>query len=153
MKYSDDYMYSKDIDWFCVINDIYYIHIASAGGILPEPINDRDKLRRIQKQVFDLPHIFTDDEILINETFIHERFHNSIEEGRNYLHSFINMSKKGFISMDRTNLFDLDDQTYHIVCMPIQLNSLKKIDDFFKIENGDIYFDKPISNINMLEIF
>ena len=55
--------------------------------------------------------------------------------------------------MDRTNLFDLDDQTYHIVCMPIQLNSLKKIDDFFKIENGDIYFDKPISNINMLEIF
>lgn len=37
MKYSDDYMYAKDIDWFCVIND-NYIHAASAGGILPEPI-------------------------------------------------------------------------------------------------------------------
>lgn len=41
MKYSDDYMYAKDIDWFCVIND-NYIHAASAGGILPEPINDRE---------------------------------------------------------------------------------------------------------------
>ena len=51
MKYSDDYMYAKDIDWFCVIND-NYIHAASAGGILPEPINDREKLRKLKKQSY-----------------------------------------------------------------------------------------------------
>ena len=36
----------------------------------------------------------------------------------NYLESFISMSGKGFVSLDRTNLEDPNDNTYHIVCMP-----------------------------------
>lgn len=42
MKYDEAYIQSKDIDWFCVIGDVY-CHIASAGGVLPDQINDREK--------------------------------------------------------------------------------------------------------------
>ncbi len=152
MKYTNDYMYSKDIDWFCVINK-NYIHVASAGGILPEPINNRDKLRKIQKQVFDLPHIFTNEEIIINQRFLNYRFDNE-EDKSNYLQSFIDMAKKGFISMDRTNLSDLDEQIYHIVCMPASPRPLEALNGIFKIvHHNQNLFSKPIDNIPLLDFF
>lgn len=142
-------MYSKDIDWFCVINN-FYVHVASAGALLPEVINDRNKLRKIQKQVFDLPYIFDDNDIIINSRFINERFNNN-EDISNYLSSFIDMAKKGFISMDRTNLLDPEDQTYHIVCMPNKIIQLKI--EIIKIEQGFFKFNKPIENIKLFELF
>lgn len=52
MKYEEAYIYSKDIDWFCIIGDVF-CHVASAGGMIPDVINDREKLRGLQKRVFD----------------------------------------------------------------------------------------------------
>ena len=149
MKYSDDYMYSKDIDWFCIINKSY-VHVASAGGLVPEIINDRAKLRKTQKQVFNLPYIINDNDIIINDRFINERF-NNYEDKASYLSSFIDMAKKGFISMDRTNLLDLDDQSYHIVCMP---NKIIQLDlEIIKIEQDVFEPNRPTENIKLLEIF
>lgn len=132
MKYNEDYIYSKDIDWFFVANG-KYVHVASAGGMIPDIINDREKLRDIQREVFLAPDIYTDEQIIINEDFIIQRF--GISENLNqseksdqsenfeqcrelYLRSFMAMARKGFISLDRTNFYDPDDNTYHIVCMP-----------------------------------
>ena len=150
MKYSDDYMYAKDIDWFCVIND-NYIHAASAGGILPEPINDREKLRKLQKQVYDLSPIFLDEDIIINNSFINERFYNNNEKKSDYLQSFMSMAKKGFVSMDRTNLFDLDDQRYHIVCMPKYKKPIEGLNEIFKIRIEGISFQKPENGIKLFD--
>ena len=72
MKYDEAYIQSKDIDWFCVIGDVY-CHIASAGGVLPDQINDREKLRDIQKKVFDASDIFTENDIVINNEFLLQR--------------------------------------------------------------------------------
>lgn len=47
MKYDEAYLYSRDIDWFCIIGGIF-CHVASAGGLLPDVVNDRDKLRDMQ---------------------------------------------------------------------------------------------------------
>lgn len=49
MKYEEAYIYSKDIDWFCIIGDVF-CHVASAGGMIPDVINDREKLRGLQKE-------------------------------------------------------------------------------------------------------
>ena len=73
MKYDEAYIQSKDIDWFCVIGDVY-CHIASAGGVLPDQINDREKLRDIQKKVFDASDISTENDIVINNEFLLQRF-------------------------------------------------------------------------------
>lgn len=152
MEYSDSHMYSKDIDWFFTINNRLFIHAASAGGLLPKQINDRDKLMNIQKKVFDLPYIYNHDEIRFNEPFLMERFDNSngIDD---YLYSFVDMAMKGFISMDRTNLIDLDDNRYHIVCMPRRLEPIEGLHEIFKIEHKEQMFYEPTSNINLLELF
>lgn len=152
MEYSDSYMYSKDIDWFFSINNKLFIHAASAGGLLPKQINDRDKLRNIQKKVFELPNIYSINEIRFNETFLLERFNNG-DGIDNYLTSFVEMAMKGFISMDRTNLEILDDNRYHIVCMPKRLEPIEGLQEIFKIEHREQTFYEPTSNINLLELF
>lgn len=75
MKYTEEYLRSRDIDWFCVINGIY-VHIASAGGLLPVKINDREILRNNQRIVYGLDDIFTEEEIEVNRTFLSARFGN-----------------------------------------------------------------------------
>lgn len=152
MKYSENYMHSKDIDWFFSVNNRIFIHVASAGGLLPDSINDREKLRNIQKKVFELPYIHNEDEIIFNETFLLERFNNE-NEINNYLPSFVEMAMKGFISMDRTNLMDLEDNTYHIVCMPMNLKPIKCLQEIIKIENEENIFHSPQSNIKLLDLF
>lgn len=154
MKLTDEYLLSNDIDWFFSINDVY-IHVASAGGIIPEQINNKKKLRNIQRKVFNLPYIFNKEEIIFNETFLRSRFSNITDESQrsNYIRSFVNMAMKGFVSMDRTNLTDLDDNRYHIVCIPKQLEPIKGLQEIFKIEHKEQMFYEPTSNINLLELF
>lgn len=49
MKFDEAYLYSRDIDWFCIIGGVF-CHVASAGGLLPDVVNDREKLRDIQNE-------------------------------------------------------------------------------------------------------
>lgn len=68
MKYDEAYIHSKDIDWFCIIGGVF-CHIASAGGLLPDIVNDREKLRDLQKRVFESDYIFEEEEIVVNRAF------------------------------------------------------------------------------------
>lgn len=116
MKYDLNYMFTHDIDWFCIVNGSY-VHVASAGGLLPEEMRDRDTLRELQYQVSVAPDLFSDNEIEYNEKFLNNRFENG--KGReDYVRSFRDMAKKGFTSMDRTNVSDPESNTYHVVCCP-----------------------------------
>lgn len=119
---------------------------------MPKQINDRDKLRNIQKKVFELPDIYSINEIRFNETFLLERFNNG-DGIDNYLTSFVEIAMKGFISMDRTNLEILEDNRYHIVCMPKRLEPIEGLQEIFKIEHREQTFYEPTSNINLLELF
>ena len=103
MKYDEAYIYSKDIDWFCIIGDVF-CHVASAGGMIPDVINDREKLRGLQKRVFDSDFIFDEDDIVVNESFLNQHFGNDEEARTAYLHCFMSMARKGFVSFDRTNV-------------------------------------------------
>ena len=128
MKYEDDYIYSRDIDWFCVINGLF-VHVASAGGMLPDAVNDRDKLREIQRTVFFAPNLYSEKQINLNKQFLDERFGNDEKEKKEYLESFMAMSRKGFISVDRTHIADKSSNIYHIVCMPPNDGNLPKIEN------------------------
>lgn len=120
MKFSEHYIVSHDIDWFCYINKTP-IHVASAGGKLPKKINDREKLRRVQKDVFELPEIYSTDELKFNDKRLHEMFGDDIEKRDKYLESFAHFARRGICSFDRC----LDDATkaesYFWVCMPPKL--------------------------------
>lgn len=154
MKYPDNYLYSMDIDWFCIINGIF-VHIASAGGFLPDEVNDREKLRENQYLVNQMDDIFNDNQIIVNWDFLHARFgyeESSDENIRNYLESFISMSRKGFVSLDRTHLENPNDNTYHIVCMPNKIITLPCGFDLCKYKSNDPNLLNQVDqNISLLE--
>lgn len=142
MKLSKNYIQSKDIDWFCCIDDIY-IHVASAGGELPDIVNDYNKLRGIQEAASKLPDIYKDEEIEINDTFIRSELEKNIRQLRekdiyygnydinkgveDYTSTFKIMARKGFTSYDRTHISELEDNHYHWVARPRKVSSCPQI--------------------------
>lgn len=68
MKYDERYLSNRDIDWFFRVNG-KPVHVSSAGGSLPDRINDIEILREIQYQVSLLPDINTKDEVGFNQDF------------------------------------------------------------------------------------
>ena len=122
-------MLTRDIDWFCIVNGIY-VHLASAGGILPMSFRDRDTLRTLQHNVAMAPYLFEEEDVVDNEAFLNQRFADNRKGRESYVVSFREMARKGFVSMDRTNLQNPYDNRYHIVCRPRNLDerSLQELD-------------------------
>ena len=121
MDYSVDYMLTHDIDWFCIVNGLY-VHLASAGGILPLSFRDRDALRTLQHNVAVAHYLYADVDVVDNEDFLNQRFADNPKGRASYVVSFRDMARKGFVSMDRTNLLDPYDNHYHIVSRPRSWN-------------------------------
>lgn len=122
MRYSDSYLFSHDIDWFCMFYGLP-IHVASAGGRIPDEINDVDKLRSLQHQVEMLPLVFEEDDIVYNEFGIGQVLGNALEAGReDYIRSFARMAQKGFFSFDRINYGNpIEEDQLLLVCFPHQI--------------------------------
>lgn len=145
--YTESEVHAKDIDWFCAINGVY-VHIASAGGHIPNGINNRRVLRLIQRAVDALADINTVDEVHINEKAL-----NRINMNREYyLPSFIRMARKGFYSFDRTNIGNIEDNHYHLVAWPTHL--VNNVENMPTINYPELDFDnlEAIDNICFDEI-
>lgn len=140
--YSASEIHTRDIDWFCAINGIY-VHVASAGGDIPNFINDRRVLRPSQRAAEALEDINTDEEVHINETFL-RGMNVDLEH---YLPSFVYMAKKGFYSFDRTNIDNPNDGHYHLVAWPTHLVS--NVENIPVINTVGLDFD----NLEMMNDF
>lgn len=143
MKLSKSYMQSRDIDWFCNIDGIY-IHAASAGGELPDVVNDRKMLREVQLAVYELKNIYEENQIVFNEEVIRKRLRNNIERlaehgienneydeeesYKDYISTFAAMARKGFVSYDRVDAFDISDNRYNWVARPYDFPKSRKLD-------------------------
>ena len=143
MKYNTNYLRTHDIDWFCIINGLY-VHVASAGGIIPEALRDREELRQLQHIVSNAPFLFSENEIVYNERFLNSRFHDG-ESREDYVRSFRDMARKGFVSMDRTDWINPQSNDYHVVCCPNR--NLKPI-----IPEGVVLKNSCIIQIEALEL-
>lgn len=125
MAYSLVETRTQDIDWFISDGNNRPIHVASAGGILPSLILNRNITNEYNREcVNQLPYLYNN--IFINpnlEEIIAPYYHadNIMQENymENYLHSFMHFAKKGFFSFDKTKINDPDDTTYHLVAYPI----------------------------------
>lgn len=155
MEYSESYISSKDIDWFFKMNN-QYIHVASAGGKLPAIINDREKLRQVQYEVYNLPYIFSAEEIRINQRFIRQLLSPQLNEEPqlygSYLESFINFARKGFVSCDRTEIENETSNIYHVVCIPPSVDFGLQIEDIPIIINPNCKLDINQTGIKFLDI-
>lgn len=155
MKYSESYMFSKDIDWFFKMKNQYF-HVASAGGRLPATVNDREKLREIQYQVYKLPYLYPARQIRFNGRFIRQLLSEQNNEDPDayefYIESFVNFARKGFISCDRTVIADHTDDSYHIVCAPPSFDNDIQLADIPVVDNPDFIFDINQFGIRFLEM-
>lgn len=144
-RYSAQYQLAKDIDWFFVAGNIP-VHVASGGGLLPDIINSKESLRRLQHRINNLEPIWEASDLIYNESFLEgyaahirenmnlysnegrdqEIFHDVVNYFREaYLQSFKEMAMRGFVSIDRTNIGDWSDNSYHLVCRPKDLTRLE----------------------------
>lgn len=151
MKYDERYLSNRDIDWFFKVNG-KPVHVSSAGGSLPDRINDKEILRETQYQVSLLPNINTPEEITINQHLKKTLYDNYSCEINDYLESFISMAMKGFISIDRTNINDTADEKYHVVCIPNNLYSEGNI-HFVEIDNQDFNISLETPELILADLF
>ncbi len=103
---------SLDIDWFFTNgNEIGFV--ASGGGKLPDSIVKSYELYEILKAYLrDLP---CTTDIVINPAL--GAIKNNVTD--RYLADFVDMSKKGFYSFDKTHLNNFSDPNYHLVASPV----------------------------------
>ena len=125
MEYSEAYQRSRDIDWFFHAGN-RCIHVASNAGKLPDFVNDIQRLRKEQADVFTLPD--NQDAKVVETQYVYYRVQAFVEESQkknlqadiqeihdSYIASFLAMARKGFYSYDR----DLDDDSrYILICGP-----------------------------------
>lgn len=120
------------MDCFFSVNSIP-IHVASAGGFIPDFVNNRENLQKIQKIVHNLPIIYQEKDLIFNRTFI-DQYVNDMRDAfpeekdkdinweHEYTKSFVEFGIRGFVSIDKTKIYDYDDFNYHFVCRPPSLN-------------------------------
>jgi hypothetical protein len=101
-EFDKNYLETHDIDWFCKIGNTA-MHFASNGGELPEKVNDRKLLRKIQHAVAIRDCVLGENEIVINRSYVWSLLRNneSRESFNFYVESFITMARKGFVSFDK----------------------------------------------------
>lgn len=125
-SYRIDYQRTHDIDWFCMIDSVP-VHIASNGGLIPPDILARENFA-VQTEVYNMPCIFSEDDVVVREEYIRDRvFGQNISEEayRSYVKSFVDMARKGFVSLDRIDVGEpaecSEDERYIVVAYPKNL--------------------------------
>ena len=143
MKYSESYLTNHDIDWFGIVNGVY-IHVASAGGDIPSQVNDIERLKDIHRQISLLPDIYTNEAIEYNETGIANILSQDsigLMERSQYIESFTAMARKGFVSFDRTNIGNPNDNQYHLVCKPKDYKRKPQLDGLNTVKTNSKFED------------
>lgn len=161
IMYSESECFTRDIDWFVKIGDLY-IHGASNGGILPSMIT-KGQNRQIQQIVAQMDYLYEDseNEIYINKGYVEQRLErgevladseahykektavDNLSPYNAYIASFKDMARKGFYSFDReivptfyTNTQRKFQKRYVLIACPKQLqnNRLPNIDNIPEIK-------------------
>jgi hypothetical protein len=143
MAYTIEQQYSRDIDWYFKDRNDSLIHVASGGGRLPPAIEESDDfINALHSAIMGLPAVY---EIVVNP--ILEQFvqFETTESRDFYLTDFVEMAKRGLISVDKTILGNFEDTMYHVVAHPKDIkypevllsisNSIHKSDIVFSINN------------------
>ncbi len=155
MPHSDAYISTHDIDWFVIING-KLIHVASAGGRIPELI--KEDLLKPLIFVANLPILKDIQEInTVDSGFLSNKLRISgQEEVDAYLQTFKFMAQKGLYSFDRTNVSNNEDNSYHLVAWPSndagRAFEVGQDCPILKIDNDVIDFDQP-RNLQEVALF
>src|SRR5574343_1826661 len=114
MAYSLIEQETRDLDIFFK-DSSKLIHIATAGGQIPNQLADNDKQNEeFASEVSNLEQTF---EVEVNQNLA--EFVNVPDNGlERYLRDFILMASRGLYSYDKTKVGNFEDQFFHLVARP-----------------------------------
>ena len=169
-KLSVSFQLSHDIDLFCKIGSSY-CHFATNGGLIPDIINDRKYLGNTKQFILqELHEIVTDEDIYINEEYVTKRVNYSyshwnqelgMDFKKEYLRSFLEMARKGFLSYDRDIIPEnyqrnSSGDIYILIAKPINHSCHEKIHNLLMSfsnkpfgEQGEVVFINEINQSNI----
>lgn len=116
MAFTIEEQLSFDMDIFFPINGLYHLHIATAGGILPEKLMELDNTLNYNATQFK--SYKQQFEYLINPNLNEIKFFESSYHRQLYIEDFADKARKGFVSFDKSNIHDPYDKSFHIVAYP-----------------------------------
>lgn len=116
MAYTIEDQLTRDIDWFVLDTNDKPIHVASAGGRIPDYIIKNDRLNKIILK--NIRQTLEQQKIIINPNL--DEIVNFESESMRflYLRDFIFMAARGFYSYDKTVLGNFENTMYHLVAWP-----------------------------------
>ena len=123
MAYSLIEQETRDLDIFFKDNS-KLIHIASAGGQIPNQLAENDKQNEeFASEILNFEQTF---DVEVNENLV--EFVNIPDNGlERYLRDFVLMASRGFYSYDKTKLGNFEDQFFHLVARPKKNGNQKLI--------------------------
>jgi len=105
-----------DLDWFFTTKDGKIIHLASAGGDVPNEVDEHylDEISDI------LGELDSNYDYVINPNLenILKANNRKIPKMKYYLETFVEMAKLGIFSFDKTDINNGNDNNYHLVASP-----------------------------------
>lgn len=129
MIYPIDYLETKDIDWFSIVNGIP-CHFSSNGGRLYPSIEEKREYNHVlQVQVSEMDYIFEDD-LYINDSVVdtiissvNQKFPemNNVFTKETYTEYFAEMAKKGFFSYDNRYNPETEQMEYRLIAGPCSI--------------------------------
>jgi len=106
-----------DIDWYFMDKFGKVAIVASAGGLLHDPVaNDMDKLERMIAYFRSLPII--SNEVLIEKNVLDEVAKYTQKQRDAYLKDLYSMVSRGFYYFDKVELGNYDDFKYRLKAKP-----------------------------------
>jgi len=106
-----------DIDWYFLDPTGQIAIVASAGGLIPDPIaSDMDRLRKMIAYFRSLPVL--SNNIIIENHVLDEIKHYTQQQKDRYLEDLYFMSSRGFYYFDKVEINNYFDFSYHLKAKP-----------------------------------
>ncbi|MBZ4034494.1 hypothetical protein K6T82_06935 [Flavobacterium sp. 17A] len=116
MAFTIEEQLCSDMDIFFPCNGLFRLHVATAGGVLPEKLMNLDKILNYNaKQFRSYKQQF---EYIINPNLDEIKFFKSSFHRQLYIEDFVDKARKGFVSFDKSDINDPYDKLFHVVAYP-----------------------------------
>ncbi len=160
MRMPEEYMLTRDIDWFCCVDRQYLLHFASNGSLIPEFAANVAELFFAQRAVSRMPFLLR-DELRYNRGHIEKLSRLEDYDEIRYLSSFELFASKGFYSFDYEWNSEREGGEYRLIVGPGRRINDPEIEYFGSFlpqvdmrelnERDRLMFERILSQIGTIE--
>jgi hypothetical protein len=140
-----------DIDWYFLDPTGKIAIVASARGLIPDPIaSDMDRLRKMISYFRSLPIL--SNNIIIENHVLDKIKHYTQQQKDRYLEDLYFMSSRGFYYFDKVEIIKYFDFSYHLKAKPTIPLIIDKSDNRIQEFLPPITLHQSLDDIKLLSV-